>query len=291
MGLFRSKQETYAEATIAADIERGLVARYLARIFERGDLPLRGLINVLRWMNERRGTMSLHLPDELAELITQFYTGQFTFSDLDRIYRRDREELIKHLRQAAEPIPRPEPLATNIEMLTRELGLPPAALKIVGLIACYTRYDQVQYLCNTLSEVAAPVGRVVAILVGEPVRPIEALISPGGELAACGLLQLHEANDVIAGGGGRFTIPWRIDSCLDHHFADFPALRDAFLGTPLEPSLNLSDYEHVADDLDLVTPSSRAPAWKRPKASIFCCSGRRAPARPSSPSLPPPPRA
>jgi transitional endoplasmic reticulum ATPase len=252
-GLFRSKQETYAEATIAADIERGLVARYLARIFERGDLPLRGLINVLRWMNERRGTMSLHLPDELAELITQFYTGQFTFADLDRIYRRDREELIKHLRQAAAPIPRPEPLATNIEMLTRELGLPPAALKIVGLIACYTRYDQVQYLCNTLSEVAAPVGRVVAILVGEPVRPIEALISPGGELAACGLLQLHEANDVIAGSSGRFTIPWRIDSCLDHHFADFPALRDAFLGTPLEPSLNLSDYEHVADDLDLVT--------------------------------------
>jgi SpoVK/Ycf46/Vps4 family AAA+-type ATPase len=253
MGLFRSKQETYAEATIAADIERGLVARYLARIFERGDLPLRGLINVLRWMNERRGTMSLHLPDELAELITQFYTGQFTFADLDRIYRRDREELIKHLRQAAEPIPRPEPLATNIEMLTRELGLPPAALKIVGLIACYTRYDQVQYLCNTLSEVAAPVGRVVAILVGEPVRPIEALISPSGELAACGLLQPHEANDVIAGSGGRYTIPWRIDSCLDHHFADFPALRDAFLGTPLEPSLNLSDYEHVADDLDLVT--------------------------------------
>ena len=45
MGLFRSKQETYAEATIAADVERGLVARYLARMFERGDLPLRGLIN------------------------------------------------------------------------------------------------------------------------------------------------------------------------------------------------------------------------------------------------------
>ena len=30
MGLFRSKQATYAEATIAADSELGLVARYLA---------------------------------------------------------------------------------------------------------------------------------------------------------------------------------------------------------------------------------------------------------------------
>ena len=122
-----------------------------------------------------------------------------------------------------------------------------------GLFRSIREVGPLECPVNTLSEVAAPVGRVVAILVGEPVRPIEALISPGGELAACGLLQLHEANDVIAGGGGRFTVSWRIDSCLDHHFADFPALRDAFLGTPLEPSLNLSDYEHVSDDLDLVT--------------------------------------
>src|SRR6185437_1566223 len=141
----------------------------------------------------------------------------------------------------------------NIELLTRELGLPSAALKVIGLIACYTRYDQVQYLCNTLNEVASPIGRVIAMLVGEPVRPIEALIAPGGELAACGLLQLRETNDAIAGSSGRFAIPWRIDSCLDHHFADFPALRDAFLGAPLDPSLNLSDYEHVAEDLQLIT--------------------------------------
>jgi SpoVK/Ycf46/Vps4 family AAA+-type ATPase len=253
MGLFRSKSETYPEAAITADIERGLIARYLARIFERGDLPLRGLINVLRWMNERRGTMSLDVPEELAELVSQFYSGRFTFADLDRVYRHEREAVIVGLRAVAESIPRPEPLATNIEMLTRELGLPPAALKIVGLIGCYTRYDQVQYLCNTLSEVAAPVGRVVAMLVGEPVRTIEVLISPGGELAACGLLQLRESSEWVAGPSGRFAIPWRIDSCLDHHFADFPALRDAFLGAPLEPSLNLSDYEHVADDLELIT--------------------------------------
>ena len=121
MGLFRSKSETFPEATIAADIERGLIARYLARIFERGDLPLRGLINVLRWMNERRGTMSFDVPDELAELISQFYTGRFTFADLDRVYRQEREAVIVGLRRVAESIPRPEPLATNIEMLTREL--------------------------------------------------------------------------------------------------------------------------------------------------------------------------
>jgi hypothetical protein len=54
MGLFRSKTETYVETALTADIiERGLVARYLARILERGDIPLRGLHTVLRWLSER----------------------------------------------------------------------------------------------------------------------------------------------------------------------------------------------------------------------------------------------
>src|SRR5581483_5108035 len=154
MGLFRSKSETYPAATIAADIERGLIARYLARILERGDLPLRGILGVLRWINERRDFMSFAVPDELSNLLTSFYSGQFTYADLDRLYRRDRETLITTLRQIAEPTPRPEPLASNIEFLVRELGLPPAALKIVGLVACATRYDQVQYLCDALSSVS-----------------------------------------------------------------------------------------------------------------------------------------
>ena len=192
MGLFRSKSETYAEADIAADIERGLVARYLARVLERGDLPLRGLLGVLYWMNERRGFMSFTIDDELSALVATHYSGGFTYAEFDRLYRRERERLIASLRRAAEETPRPEPLASNIELLTRELGLPAAALKIVGLIACYSRYDQVQYLCDTLANVSGPVGRPIAMLVGEPARTVEAMIAPGGELAACGLLQVRE---------------------------------------------------------------------------------------------------
>ncbi|HZP08588.1 ATP-binding protein [Methyloceanibacter sp.] len=249
MGLFRSKSETYPAATIAADIERGLIARYLARILERGDLPLRGLLGVLRWINERRDFMSLPVPDELSNLLTNFYSGQFTYADLDQLYRRDRETLIATLRQIAEPTPRPEPLATNIEFLVRELGLPPAALKIVGLVACAARYDQVQYLCDTLASLSGSITRNVAMLVGEPARSIESLISPAGELAACGLLQLREDSNHI---NGRFGVPWRIDACLDRAFPDFPSLRAALLGDPLEASLNLSDYDHVAEDCDLI---------------------------------------
>jgi SpoVK/Ycf46/Vps4 family AAA+-type ATPase len=253
MGLFRSKKENYAEAAIAADIERGLVARYLARILERGDLPLRGVLGILRWINERRDLMNFAVPAELSNLLTHFYSGQWSYADLDRLYARDREALIAELRQAAEPTPRPEPLAANIELLTRGLGLPPASLKIVGLVACYTRYDQVQYLCDTLSSVTGSISRIVAMLVGEPARSIETLISPSGELAACGLLQLQEETNLVAGPSGRFSIPWRVDRCLDHHFADFHALRGALLGQPLQATLNLSDYEHVEEDCDLIT--------------------------------------
>lgn len=75
MGLFRSKSETYADATIAVDVERGLVARYLARILERGDLPLRGLLGVLYWMKERRGFMNFTIDDELSALVATHYSG------------------------------------------------------------------------------------------------------------------------------------------------------------------------------------------------------------------------
>lgn len=75
MGLFRRKSETYADATIAVDVERGLVARYLARILKRGDLPLRGLLGVLYWMNERRGFMNFTIDDELSALVATHYSG------------------------------------------------------------------------------------------------------------------------------------------------------------------------------------------------------------------------
>ena len=94
MGLFRSKSETYADATVAVDIERGLVARYLARILERGDLPLRGLLDVLYWMNERRGFMNFTIDDELSALVATHYSGGFTYTEFDRLYRREREKLI-----------------------------------------------------------------------------------------------------------------------------------------------------------------------------------------------------
>ncbi len=252
MGLFRSKTESHAQPALSADIERGLVARYLARILERGDLPLRGLLTVLRWLNERRDILSIEISSELSHVVSEFYAGGITFADLDRIYSGNRDRLIGNLREAAEATPRPEPLATNIERLTEELQLPEAALKVVGLIACATRYEQVRYLCETLASVSGPFSRIIAMLVGEPTRTVERLVSPAGDLASCGLIRIDPDSDYIAGSYSRFQIPNRVDVCLDHEYPDYAALRAALLGPPLEASLNISDYDHVAEDCDLI---------------------------------------
>ena len=233
------------------DIERGLVARYLARIFERSDLPLRAMCTLLYWVNERRESMDLPVPSDVSEVVSDLYSGRFRFADLDKVYRRNRDKLIRNLRQVAEETPRPEPIASNVDMLVKALGLPKESWKIIGLVACYTRYNQVEYLSDTITD-HGPLSRGIALMVGEPARSIEHLVSPLGDLASSGILQLRESYDNIAGGGGRFAIPWRIDACLDHQYDDFASLRQAMLGDPAEPHLNISDYDHVAKDRDFV---------------------------------------
>ena len=234
-----------------SDIERGLVARYIARVLERGDLPLRATRYILVWLNERAEMFNIELPAPVVKAIGTIYSGGYKAADFEKAYRKSREKIINILRQAAEESERPEPLATNIEHLVSELDLPKSALKIVGLIACYTRYDQVQYLSDAICEVAGPLARAMATMVGEPTRNVEQLISPTGEITASGLLQLKDG-DEVAGYNGRFAIPNRVNNCLDQTYDEFQGLRQALLGEPSKSRIELTDYDHVAIDRDLI---------------------------------------
>lgn len=235
------------------DVERGLVARYLARVLERGDLPLRATRYILYWLNDRTELLGLPIPPGLSKTIGNIYASGYSFADFERAYTKHRDEVVTNLRIAAEETARPEPLATNIECLTKELGLPRAAWKVVGLVACYCRYEQVEYLCNAVSESSGPLARAISLLVGEPARNIEHLISPTGDLVAAGLLQLRDGNMDVAGPNGYFAIPRRVDVCIDRAFPSFADMRKELLGEPLSPGINLTDYEHVASDRDLIT--------------------------------------
>ena len=234
-----------------SDIERGLVTRYIARVLERGDLPLRATRYILVWLNERAEMFNIELPSPIVKAIGTMYSGGYKASEFEKAYRKSREKIISLLREAAEETDRPEPLASNIEHLVSELGLPKSAWKIVGLVACYTRYDQVQYLCDAVTEVAGPLARAMAIMVGEPSRSVEQLIAPSGDLPTSGLLQLKEG-DEVAGYSGRFAIPNRVNNCLDQTYNNFNDLHSALLGEPAQSRIELGDYDHVALDRELI---------------------------------------
>ncbi|MFP3921678.1 MAG: AAA family ATPase [Dichotomicrobium sp.] len=242
------------------DIERSLVAGYLSRVLARPDLPLRALRHLTHWLNERSEVLSLPVPKPLAKVIGHIYGGNFSIAEFERAYRAHEAQLLQDLQTAAQATPPPEPLTGNVQMLVRELGLPPVSADIVGLIAHYGRFDHVEYLCDCVGEVVTPFSRTIAALTGQPARIVEPVIGPNGDLVVSGLLKLDEEGDEVSGFNGRFQIPPRVNNCLDREFARFAEMRKAFLGTPLKSAITAGDYDHVEADRDLIAGVLRGAA-------------------------------
>src|SRR5690606_5791964 len=174
-------------------------------------------------------------------------------ADFERAWSRHKDEVVVGLDRAAKETPRPEPLATTVERLVEALGLPNAAWRLLGLFACATRFEQVQYLANAAADYCGPMTRAVSLLCDVPSRATEELLAPAGELVAAGLLQVRDTSVMLAGYDARFTIPTRVNSCLERTFGSFDEMRNALLGDPLVSSVTMDDYEHVTADRDLIT--------------------------------------
>jgi AAA+ superfamily predicted ATPase len=239
-----------AEIMSVTDVERGLVARYLARILGRSDVTLRSARALILWLNERADILNLPIPTPLLESIGGYMT--FKPAEFEKAWNANRSSFVAALDRAAKETPRPEPLATNAEHLVAALGLPPAAWKVLGLLACAARYEQVSYLASVASDALGPMVRAISLLVGEPQRIIEELMSPSGELVASGLVQVRENSVYLAGADARFAIPYRINTYLDRTFSGFAEMRNALLGEPVRSPVGYADYEHVAADRDLI---------------------------------------
>jgi transitional endoplasmic reticulum ATPase len=249
---------------MVADNERGLLARYLVRIFTRKDLPIRSARSVLWWLADRAEGLSLALPAAVTELFANRYGTDFRLSNIEEVYTKHRNDIIESLDRAARESDRPEPMAANARRLVEGLGIPDAeaAWKIVGLLACGARFDQVQYLANYLMETASPLPRTISILIDEPIATVERLLDPQHDLIASGLVQIRDGEQV-AGHGSRYVIPNRVNRCLDRTFASFSDLRDALLGAPQISGVGLVDYAHVAADRDLLISVLKGAAAAR----------------------------
>ncbi len=248
-----------------SDIERGLVARYIFRILSRGDLPLRATRHILGWLKERGDSLNFHMPKPLNKAIGNMYSPKFRVADLEREYGAHRAAILAMLKKVASDTPEPQPLTKNIKMLVKALNLPPAAAKVATLIACYTRFEQVEYLCDAVSEVAGPLSRTAALMSSEDNRAIEHLMSPLGDIISTGLLQIKDHGEQLAGTTGRYSVPWRIDLCLDQNYRGFKEMRQMLLGDSLTSSLEMSDYNHIASDRDLIAGVLEGAAKRRAK--------------------------
>jgi SpoVK/Ycf46/Vps4 family AAA+-type ATPase len=233
------------------DIERGLVAAYGARVLGQQDLTVRSLRQLIVWLNDRADYLSLPLPATLTKVIADAYTAGFSMVAFEKALSGARETLVADLERVALETPAPQPLVANITLLCRELGLDMAAAKLVCLVAYGSRYDQVRMLAETVAESIGNHARVLAILIGEPMRAVEGLLAHDSEVAASGVLQIFDAGDII-GPGGRIVIPHRINRTLDRTFAGFAEMRHALLGEPLASNIEAADYDHLATDRDLI---------------------------------------
>ena len=238
----------------STDVERGLISRYLCRFFSRQELPSRTVRHVLWWLADREQALGLSMPAALSELLRSRYDPAVSMtSRIEDQLKADRGHLISMLDAAARESAAPEPLATNVRRLVDTLGIPhpEAAWKIVGLIACGVRHDQVCYLANTVQEAAGTLNRALAILIDEPAPVVEELLDPAGELVSSGLLNVRDG-ELLAGHGSRYHIPFRVNVCLDRRYASLEDLRKALLGEPQTSGVGPDDYEHVAADRDLI---------------------------------------
>ena len=136
--------------TMITDIERGLVARYLVRLLSRQDLTQRAIRGLLVWLNERSDVLTLPMPAPLVESFGGYMA--YKPAEFERAWAKYKKEVLLSFERAATETPRPEPLATNAERLVEALGLPHAAWRLIGLFACSSRFEQVQYLANAAAD-------------------------------------------------------------------------------------------------------------------------------------------
>lgn len=247
-----------------ADVDRGLVARYAARVLARRDLSVRAARHILWWIYERVTAMGFTIPQDIIDVFNQPYQPGVPQTGFDAVLKKHRDQIIAMLDAAAKESARPEPLASNVESLILALDVkhPDASWKIVGLIASCARFDQVQYFANSVLEAVSPISRAIAYMVDEQPAIVEECLSPTGDLVASGILQIREGEQ-IGGYNARYCVPMRISTRLDQSYPDFASLRNALLGDPLVAGVSPDDYQHVEADRDLVTAVLKGAATSR----------------------------
>ena len=230
---------------MSIDIERGLLARYVARVLVEPCLPLSAAKSILGWVKDRGDLREFAPPVKLAKALRKSRKEAGSTPLFERAFNKARTDYLGQILKIARHAPEPEPVRTNIEHVVRAFSLPPDASELLLLCAQHDRSHLIDSFACRLKAAVGGIAYPIALLTDMDRRRVEQLVSPTGKLAAKGIITLDREGSDLVGQYGRIRQSSRIDAHLDTTFESDLELKSALLGDPVHSDLQFSDFDHV----------------------------------------------
>ena len=230
---------------MSIDIERGLLARYAARVLVEPCLPLSAAKSILGWFKDRGDLKEFAPPAKLAKALRKSRKEAGSTPLFERAFTEARTDYLGQILKIARHAPEPEPVRTNIEHVVRAFSLPADASELLLLCAQHDRSHLIDSFACRLKAAVGGISHPIALLTDIDRRRVEHLVSPAGDLAAKGIIALDREGCDLVGQYGRIRQSSRIDAHLDTAFGSGIELKAALLGDPVQSDLEFEDFEHV----------------------------------------------
>jgi len=248
---------------MSIDTERGLLARYAARVLADPSLPLPAALSIVTWFKDRLDLYDFAPPPDVARALSKFRKKGRLTAKCERTFIDARSDYICQIRRLGESATKPDQLTRNIGFLLDAFDLPAHAFELLFLSAAHERWHRIDTFVYRLKHAVGGVAHPIALLTQTDRTSIEKFISPNSELVQKGALRLDANADDLLGRYGRIQQSDRIDPHLDGAFETLGQFREAVLGSPLSPVLSYQDFTHAAAKRDLLTNMLSGSALQR----------------------------
>ena len=173
----------------------------------------------------------------------------------EKITRRDGlRELKKRLQEVEQTKPRLEsgPLSENLEWLGRVLRLNKTEKAVLALVAiAYNHKVLGESLDNTGDLTRARLVDVVATVIGSPRSRVRKVFAPGSTLIASGIFRFEKRARYSYDNAIEYLDGF-LDTILRAH-RDPAQMLDSFFCLSQQTQLGLDDFDHLTDDVSIVT--------------------------------------
>jgi transitional endoplasmic reticulum ATPase len=174
--------------------------------------------------------------------------------DLSSVARRARlgrelRSILGRFEQVALP---GDPAIENISFACREFGLDCIEAAILLLLMRYERNSELKSFVDEIEARINAAPEIIAILIGEASRNVDARLGRDSRLVACGLVKLEDEGCRGIGSRRCVRLSWQLRRVMFHDFRSRAAWIAALAGPVLKPELAWDDCAHLGEAADLV---------------------------------------